>query len=402
MARRHPLHRAGAGLKRFVAAEPLLRSRRSRRLALEALFGAVAAAVLLYLVVQAMDLTLGYGYLSDPTGFQISHEWLTNFNPSESRSQAFQVALWNTVRIVAVGILLATVLGVVVGVARLSTNWLVRSLATLYVESIRNTPLLVQIIFWYFAVFLALPRIEDGIDIGGLVFLSNRGLVLPSLSGGSIAWIWTALVALSLVGGGFVRMWRNNVEERTGTPGYGNRYGFVSFVALATIAYFALGMPVSVSLAETETVGSGTLRYTGGLSVTPEFAAVLVGLTVYTAAFIGEIVRGAIQSLPKGQFEAGAALGLSAYERTTLIILPQALRTIIPPLTNQYLNLLKNSSLAVAVAYPEIVFVNRTFINSIGHAVPIFLFVLVTYMVLSLLISVVMNVLNSRVQLVGR
>ena len=389
-------------MKRFLAAEPLFRSRRRRRIALEAIFGVAAGAVLLYLVVRAMDLTLGYGYLTAPTGFQISHQWLTDFNPSASRREAFLVALWNTVRIVSVGIVLATVIGVTIGVARLSTNWLVRSLATLYVEAIRNTPLLVQIIFWYFAVFLALPRIEDGLDIGGVVFLSNRGLALPSLAGGSIAWIWTALVALSLVGGGFVRMWRNNVEERTGKPGYGNRYGVVSFLALATIAYFALGMPVSITLAETESVGSGTLRYTGGLSVTPEFAAVLVGLTIYTAAFIGEIVRGAIQSLPKGQFEAGAALGLSAYERTTLIILPQALRTIIPPLTNQYLNLLKNSSLAVAVAYPEIVFINRTFINSIGHAVPIFLFVLVTYMVLSLLISVVMNLLNSRVQMVGR
>ncbi len=389
-------------MKRFVAAEPFLRSRRSRRLALEALFGAVSGAIVLYLVVQAMDLRLGYDYLSAPTGFIISHEWLTSFNPSESRQQAFLVALWNTVRIVAVGIALATVLGVTVGVARLSTNWLVRSLATLYVEAIRNTPLLVQIIFWYFAVFLALPRIEDGIDLWGIVFLSNRGLALPSLVGGSIAWIWTALVALSLVFGWFVRMWRINVEERTGQPGYGNRYGAMTFVALAAVTYFALGMPVDITLAEAETVGSGTIRYTGGLSVTPEFAAVLVGLTIYTAAFIGEIVRGAIQSLPKGQFEAGEALGLSAYERTTLIILPQALRTIIPPLTNQYLNLLKNSSLAVAVAYPELVFVNRTFINSIGYAVPIFLMVLVTYMVLSLLISVVMNLLNSRVQLVGR
>ena len=369
---------------------------------LETLFGILSGAILLYLIVQAMDVTLGYGYLSNPTGFQISHQWLTDFNPSSSRREAFVVAAWNTVRLVSVGILLATVLGVTVGVARLSTNWLVRSLAVLFVEAIRNTPLLVQIIFWYFAVFLALPRIEDGIDLGGIVFLSNRALALPSLTGGSMAGLWAGILAVAAAVGWFVRRWRMTVEDRTGNPGYANRYGLAIFAGIGVLSYFALGMPATVVLAETEAVGSGTLRYTNGISVTPEFAAVLVGLTVYTAAFIGEIVRGAIQSLPKGQFEAGAALGLTAYERTTLIILPQALRTIIPPLTNQYLNLLKNSSLAVAVAYPEIVFINRTFINSIGHAVPIFLFVLATYMVLSLLISAVMNFLNSRVQLVGR
>ena len=386
----------------FLSTERIMGSRRARRIALEVLFGVGTALVLLYLVVQALDLRIGYGYLSAPTGFQISHEWLTDFSASQSRRDAFLVAAWNTIRLVFVGIILATLLGVTVGVARLSTNWLVRSLATLFVEIIRNTPLLVQIIFWYFAVFLTLPRIEDGIDLGGVVFLSNRGLVIPSVSGGSLAWVFALAVVIAIVAGFLVRRWRAKVEDRTGNPGFGNRYGLVAFAALVVVAYFATGMPVDIVMGESQTLPGGTVRYEGGLSVTPEFAAVLVGLSVYTAAFIAEIVRGAIQSLPKGQFEAGAALGLSAYERTTLIILPQALRTIIPPLTNQYLNLLKNSSLAVAVAYPEIVFVNRTFINSIGHAVPIFLFVLATYMVLSLLISSVMNLLNSRVQLVGR
>lgn len=392
----------GAALTAFLSTERILGSRRARRIALEVLFGVGTVLVSLYLVVQAMDLRIGYGYLTAPTGFQISHEWLTSFSASQSRRAAFLVAAWNTIRLVAVGIMLATLLGVTVGVARLSTNWLVRSLATVFVEVIRNTPLLVQIIFWYFAVFLTLPRIEDGIDLGGIVFLSNRGLVIPSVSGGALAWLFGLALVLAIVAAFFVRRWRANVEDRTGNPGFGNRYAFASFLAIVVVAYFATGMPVDIVMGESLTLPGGTVRYEGGLSVTPEFAAVLVGLSVYTAAFIAEIVRGAIQSLPKGQFEAGAALGLSAYERTTLIILPQALRTIIPPLTNQYLNLLKNSSLAVAVAYPEIVFVNRTFINSIGHAVPIFLAVLATYMVLSLLISAVMNLLNSRVQLVGR
>jgi general L-amino acid transport system permease protein len=389
-------------LTALLPTDRLLRSRRARRIALEALFGTATGLVVIYLVVQALDVRVGYRYLTGPTGFQISHEWLTSFSPTSPRRQAFLVAVWNTLRAVSVGIVLATLLGVTIGVARLSTNWLVRSMATLFVEAIRNTPLLVQIIFWYFAVFLALPRIENGMDFWGLVFLSNRALALPSLDGGPLAWTWAAALVLAVVVAGFVRNWRATVEDRTGTPGYGNRYAVATFLALALVSYFALLMPVTIVLAETETLPSGTIRYEGGLSVTPEFAALLVGLSVYTAAFIGEIVRGAIQSLPKGQFEAGAALGFTAYERTTLIILPQALRTIIPPLTNQYLNLLKNSSLAVAVAYPEIVFINRTFINSIGHAVPIFLMVLATYMVLSLLISAAMNFLNSRVQVVGR
>ncbi len=181
----------------FLSTERIMGSRRARRIALEVLFGVGTALVLLYLVVQALDLRIGYGYLSAPTGFQISHEWLTDFSASQSRRDAFLVAAWNTIRLVFVGIILATLLGVTVGVARLSTNWLVRSLATLFVEIIRNTPLLVQIIFWYFAVFLTLPRIEDGIDLGGVVFLSNRGLVIPSVSGGSLAWVFALAVVIA-------------------------------------------------------------------------------------------------------------------------------------------------------------------------------------------------------------
>ena len=382
----------------------LLRSRRSRRLAVQAVFGVGVALVVVYLVSRAMTLDLSFEFLTGPSGFALSNQWLTEFTSSDRRIDAYMIGIWNTVRLVAVGIALATLLGVVMGVARLSGNWLVSRIALTYVEVVRNTPLLVQIIFWWGAILLVrLPRIEESASIGDVVFLSNRGLAVPwPEPRGDLAGVWAGLLVVGLFAGWLVRRWRVRVENRTGRPAYADTFALATFLLVAVVAFLATGLPIEAEAPSLVIPDRGAPVYTGGTEVSPEFTALLLGLVVYTGSFITEIVRGSIQALPVGQGEAASALGLNAYQRLTLVILPQALRTMIPALTNQYLNLLKNSSLAVAIGYSELFFVGNVVINNVGHAVPMFIVIFATYMSIGLVISFVMNGLNRRVQLVGQ
>lgn len=349
---------------------------------------------------RAVDLDLAY--MKQSAGFVLSHEWLTNFQSSDSRTHAYFIGILNTLRLIIVGIVLATIVGTVMGVARLSSNWLVSTIATVYVEVIRNTPLLIQLFFWYFAVLIRLPEIREGPSLFDTVFISNRGLVLPSFTTHGFAWLFTVLLFVAAGAAIYVRQRLQAREAATGQPSHQNLYAFGAFVGLALAAFVVTGLPLEANLADILVSDTGVAQYDGGLVVRPEFAAVLFALVIYTGSFITEIVRGSIQALPQGQSEAAMAIGLSQYQRMTLVILPQALRTIIPPLTNQYLNLTKNSSLAVLVAYSDLVFVGRLIINKAGHAVPMFLVILATYMVMNYIISTIMNYLNSRVQLVGR
>lgn len=380
----------------------LWRSRRAQRVGVQAIFGSVVALLLLYAASRAAQLDLDFGFLSGPAGFTIANDFVFTYDSNESRLTAYLVGVWNTVRLVAVGIVLATLLGVVAGVARLSGNWLVARIATLYVEAIRNTPLLVQIVFWWLAVFLTLPQISEQRDLFGIVFISNRALALPWLAPRGLAWLWVLVVVAGLVAGWLVRRSRLAREERTGLPARAGLWGAATALGVAGVGFLATGLPLEPNTPEIISSGTNIQRYEGGLSITPQFAAVLIALVTYTGTFIAEIVRGSIQSLPKGQNEAAAALGLSAYQRMTLVVMPQALRTMIPPLTNQFLNLNKNSSLAVAIGYSELFFISTVVINNAGHAVPMFLLVIGTYQALNLLISLGMNYLNARVQLVGR
>ena len=377
------------------------RSGRSQRIGVQLLFALFAAAVVSWIVARAFTLELDFGFLRSRAGFAIANEWGFTYDSSESRFAAYLVGVWNTLRLVAVGIVLATILGVIAGVARLSGNWIVSRLATLYVETVRNTPLLVQIIFWWLVVFLALPRIGRDVNLLGVIHLSNRALALPWLEPRGLALPWALLLLGALFAAARVRSWRQRLEDRSGAPAYPNRWALGTLLLLATGSFLATGLPLAWTVPEVVTSGASIRRYQGGLEVTPQYAAVLVALVTYTGTFIAEIVRGGIQSLPRGQAEAAAALGLTAYQRMTLVILPQALRTIIPPVTNQYLNLTKNSSLAVAVGYSELFFVSTVIINNAGHAVPMFLLVLVSYQAMSLLISAGMNELNRRVQRVA-
>ena len=379
----------------------LWRSRRTQRIVVQAVFAAAVALFLLYLYSRASRLDLGFDFLRSPAGFAISNEWLYTYESSESRFAAYLVGVWNTIRLVTVGIVIATVIGVVAGVARLSGNWLVSRIATVYVETVRNTPLLVQIVFWWLAVFLSLPQIAEQVTLWEIVFISNRGLALPSVEARDLIILWLALVLVAGVVAWLVRRRRARHEDQTGDVMHANTWALLTFVGLSVVAFFATALPLELSVPEIVTSGTNIQRYEGGVTITPQFAAVLVALATYTGAFIAEIVRGSIQALSRGQSEAAAALGLSPYQRITLITLPQALRTMIPPLTNQYLNLTKNSSLAIVVGFSELFFVSNVVINNAGHAVPMFVLVILTYQAMSLAISAGMNYLNSRVQLVG-
>jgi len=376
--------------------------RRTRRLLTQVAFGVLVALILLYLLERALRLDLGFGFLDTRAGFAISHQWWTDFSANQTRLDAFLTGVWNTIRLVAVGLVLATLLGVVAGVSRLSKNWLVAKIALVYVEVFRNTPLLIQIIFWYTAVFLRLPPISEGVQLLDVVFLSNRALAIPWAYPQEGIGIWLVALAGAAVAAWAVRRWRIADEERTGQPGRGNTLAAGLFVLLAAVSYLLTDQPLDLEVPRVNDTVDGVFGgMGGGLQLSPEFAGLLVALVMYTGAFIAEIVRGSIQALPRGQSEAGEALGLSAYDRTTLVILPQALRIMIPPLTNQYLNLTKNSSLGVAIAYPELFFVGGTIQNNAGHAVPMFLLIMGTYLVMSGVIATAMNALNRRVQLVG-
>lgn len=382
------------------AGRTLWRRRRTRRLIVQAAFTAAVALFLLYFVTRALRLDLGLGFMEERAGFAIGHQWVTSYTADESRLDAYVVGVWNTVRLVVTGLVLATLLGVVAGVARLSKNWLVSQLAHVYVEVFRNTPLLIQIIFWYTAVLLRLPGRDRGVHVLDVAFLSNRSLAIPWAFPHGRALPWLFLLVLAGVAAWFVRRRRQRYEDETGRPGYPNALGFATFALLGVVAFVATGMPLDLELpSRLGGDGGGVATIVGGMQVTPEFAALLIALVVYTGSFIAEIVRGSIQALARGQTEAAMALGLNAYQRMTLIILPQALRIMIPPVTNQYLNLTKNSSLAVAIGFPDLVFVGRTIQNNAGQAVPIFLTIMATYLVMSGVIAGLMSALNRRVQL---
>jgi general L-amino acid transport system permease protein len=378
--------------------------RRTRRLLLQAVFLALVALVVAYLVVQALDLKLNFGFLSGPAGFSLSHQWPSGlYEPSDTRLAAYGTGIVNTVRLAFLGILLATLIGVAAGVARLSSNWLVARIASTYVEIIRNTPVLIQIVFWYTAVMLtALPEIGESWNLLDGLYISNRSVALPFMQADGAFGLWALVLLIGVIAAYWTQGRIRRREEATGRILHASTLSFVLFAAIGGVAFAATGFPLVSDIPDFSTTAIGISNVEGGLQITPEFTAILLGLVFYTGAFIAEIVRGSIQALPKGQSEAAAAIGLSGYQRMTLVILPQALRTMIPPLTNQYLNLTKNSSLAIAIAYPELVFVGRTIINGVGHAVPVFLLIFATYLTLSLIISVAMNVLNRRVQLVGQ
>ncbi|MBU2705501.1 amino acid ABC transporter permease [Zooshikella marina] len=339
----------------------------------------------------------GFDFLWSEAGFGINQS-LIEYDESHSYGRTFFVGLLNTILVASLGILLATILGFTIGVARLSNNWLIAKISAVYIETFRNIPLLLQIFFWYFAVLRPLPRPKQSIELFDVFFLNNRGLAMPApniLEGFG----WVLLVfALSLIAVIGVKRWAKNRQDTTGKGFPIISVSLAIMLGLPALTYLFVGSPIDWEVP--------TLRgfnYRGGITVIPELLALLLALSVYTAAFIAEIVRSGILSINKGQTEASFALGLSRPKMLKLVIIPQAMRVIIPPLTSQYLNLVKNSSLATAIGYPDLVSVFAgTTLNQTGQAIEVIAMTMAVYLTLSLLISLFMNWYNKRIALVER
>ncbi|TOC64287.1 amino acid ABC transporter permease [Vibrio parahaemolyticus] len=347
--------------------------------------------------LDARGIATGFGFLNQEAGFGIGLT-LIEYNETYSYGRTFIVGLLNTALVSVLGIILATAIGFTMGVARLSTNWLVSRLAAVYIETFRNIPLLLQIFFWYFAVLQALPSARQSLSLGEAIFLNVRGLYFPAPVFNEGSGVVIAAFAIGLIATISISIWARNKQRLTGQQTPMGRIGLGLLVGLPLLVYFVSGMPISLEYPELK-----GFNFKGGISIIPELAALLLALSVYTAAFIAEIVRSGINAVSHGQTEAAMSLGLPRAKTLKLVVIPQALRIIIPPLTSQYLNLTKNSSLAMAIGYPDLVSVFAgTTLNQTGQAIEIIAMTMGVYLTLSLLTSALMNLYNRKVALVER
>mgnify|MGYP001043551323 CR=1 FL=1 len=370
-------------------------------------FQIVAIGLLGYFFYSAFENTLsnmsksgistGFAFLGREAGFGILMS-LIEYDETHTYGRTFFVGLLNTAIVAFCGIILATILGFIIGIARLSNNWLISKLAGVYIEIVRNVPLLLQIIFWSVAVLQALPGPRNSMQLGESFFLNNRGLFLPEPIYGDGFGIVVIAFFIAVAGTIFLKRWAKQRQEQSGDqfPVFYASIGML--IGLPGLVFLILGMPLSWEYAKL-----GRFSLTGGTNIIPEFMALLLALTMYTAAFIAEIVRSGIQAVTHGQTEAARALGLRNGPTLRLVVIPQAMRVIIPPLTSQYLNLTKNSSLATAIGYPDLVSVFAgTTLNQTGQALEIIAMTMAVYLTFSLTISAIMNWYNKRVALVER
>jgi general L-amino acid transport system permease protein len=347
--------------------------------------------------LDAQRITSGFGFLDNTAGFGINQS-LIPYNEADTYARVFFVGLLNTLLVAAIGIVLATILGFLVGLARLSRNWLVARLAGGYVELIRNLPLLFQLLFWYLAVLGTLPGPRQSISLFGEIFLNNRGIIVPAPVAGEGTGAVMAVFALSVIATVALRVWAKRRQMRTGRQFPLFWAGLALLVGPPLVALVAMGFPIRFESPELR-----GFNFVGGVRLLPEFIALLVALTTYTAAFIAEVVRAGVLAVPRGQTEAAFALGLRRGLALRLIVVPQALRVIVPPLTNQYLNLTKNSSLAVAVGYPDLFAVFAgTALHQTGQAIEIIAITMAVYLAISLVTSALMNWYNARIQVAER
>jgi general L-amino acid transport system permease protein len=348
--------------------------------------------------LQRAHIASGFGFWDTTAGFEISQTLISYSADVSTYGRAFWVGLLNTLLVAGVGIVFATIIGFIVGISRLSKNWLLAKVATGYVETIRNIPLLLQLLFWYNAVLKSLPIVRESYTFPGGIYLNNRGLILPEpVLQPDFDWV-TGVFVIGIVASIAYYIWARQRQMRTG------KQAPVLWVTLALI----IGLPAAVSLLLGFPVlfnypTAGRFNIVGGVGVQPEFLALLFGLSIYTAAFIAEVVRAGILAVSYGQIEAAYSLGMRPRPTLRLIVVPQAMRVIIPPLSNQYLNLIKNSSLAVAIGYPDLVQVFAgTVLNQTGQAVEVIAITMLVYLTISLLTSLAMNIYNRRMALVER
>jgi general L-amino acid transport system permease protein len=382
---------------------PFWRDERILRAAAQVISAIIIIGLLYWALVNFLEITqqrgmpLTYRFLQEPAGFPITETYIP-YTPTMSFGRAFLAGLVNTLVVSVSGIILATLLGFIVGVARLSSNWLLSRIALAFIEFHRNIPLLVLLAIWYFGIFNQFPPVKESITLPGPVYLNQRGLYLtwPRLTDSGELFLISVLVGVLLA----ILAWTvlRRIRETTGRSTYYGAVSLAILIVVPTIGWFISGgSPLRFEAPELR-----GFNFIGGLRLSPEFSSLLFGLTLYTAAFIAEVVRAGIQAVSRGQLEAARAVGLRYSQILNLIIIPQALRVIIPPLISQYLNLTKNSSLAVYIGYQELFAVGKVTINQAGRAVPVFIMVMATYLAISLLTSLVLNIYNRRIQFIER
>jgi general L-amino acid transport system permease protein len=346
--------------------------------------------------LKKLNQNFGYDFLTQSAGFDVTSSLIT-YQSSSSYARAILVGFWNTILVSGIGIFFATILGFVIGVMRLSKNWLVSRVATLYVEIVRNIPLALHCIACYALVLKPLPGPKQAINIADSVFVSNRGVILPNPVFGEGSWLAAAFLFVAVISSWIFRRWARARQAATGQvlPIWWISTG--AMIGAPILGLIIAGWPLTFDMPEL-----AGFNFRGGMTLTPEFLALLIALSLYTASFIAEIVRGGIQAVSHGQTEAAGALGLSNSQTLRQVVIPQAMRVIIPPLTNQYLNLTKNSSLGILIGFPDLVATGGTVLNQSGKAIEVVSIWIIIYLTLSLLTSAAMNWYNSRVKLVER
>ena len=387
---------------RVPARPPIWNDPRARSVFYQIVVIGIVLAVGWYLVdntitnLQRLGVSTGFGFLGRPSGFDIS-QTLIDYNSTFTFGEAFVVGLLNTALVAICGIVFATMIGFVIGIGRLSHNWLIAHLAGVYVEIVRNIPVLLQLIFVYTVLVSVLPGPKDSVNVADMVFLNTSGLFLPRLLPQDGAGLFFLSIPVAIVAAWlFARVARKR-REQTGQSLPRVWITLAILFGLPLLIYVATGMPLGV-----EYTTIGRFRPQGGFNLQPEFVALVLGLSIYTASYIAEIVRSGILAVSKGQTEAASALGLDRPKTLRLVIVPQAMRVIVPPLTSQYLNLTKNSSLGVAVGYPDLFAVAGTVNNQTGQAVEVIAITMSIYLIISLATSTFMNWYNARIALVER
>ena len=363
-----------------------------------AIFGFLIWAVINFLkAADARNMELSFGFLKEAAGFPISNPPI-EYEAGMTYGRAFLVGLVNTLLISGVGIVAATIIGTLTALARLSSNWLLSRISLVFIEFHRNIPLLVLLFIWYFVVFSFVPPVKESLVWPGPIFINKRGIYLswPRLAETGSTFLILSIVGILAAIIVFIILRRR--RKHTGK----NTYYMPISLSLVLI-FFVVGWILSDgSPFQMDIPYLKGFNYQGGLRLTPEFAGMFLSLSLYTAAFIAEVVRGGIQAVNKGQIEAARAVGLNQFHVLSLVVMPQALRIIIPPMISQYLNLTKNSSLALAIGFQEVFAVGKITINQAGRAVPVFALIMITYLSLSLLTSFILNIYNRRIQFVVR
>jgi general L-amino acid transport system permease protein len=369
------------------------------------LFQVLAVAVIAYFAYQAFDnlmlnieqrgIRSGFGFLNDEAGFAVNDNFFLEYSPASTNLQAFYVGIVNTLMVAITGIFLASIIGLIVGIARLSSNYLIKKIATIYIEIFRNIPILLQILFWYSIALNALPSARNSINFFDTIFLNSRGLYLPKPIMGFELYIVLASFVIGIVSYIFIKKRSNKKHDETGIKTNTIPHFLGLVLLLPIVAYFVFG-------AQLEYPALKGFNFNGGVDLSIEFFALAFSLSIYTATYIAEAVRSGVESVDKGQKEAAAALGLKDSWAMRLVILPQAFRVAIPPIINQYLNLTKNSSLAAAVGYTELVTIfSGTVLNVIGQAIEIITLTMLVYLTISLVISLILNTFNKKMQIKG-